>query len=312
MAKQALTIGELSRRTGVPVKTLRFWSDEGLLPPATRSRSGYRLYAEDATIRLDLVRTLRDAGLGLEAIKKVLRNDLSLADALRLQLAAVEAHASSLQRVAAALRAALRAGDPNESDLRRLCAVTQLTNEERKNVIEGYYQRISDSIPADSPWKKLAEAKSPQLPDNPTPEQLDAWIELSELLADESFIERQRKNAREAAEAKLDMLKLRAANGAAARAAAEARAQGASPGSEAARLVVESFVAGIADAAGKPVDERLRRGMYERYVAYDPRHSRYWELVAIMTGHASAPGTVADWNFIAEAVKIHLAPPGAA
>src|SRR3954469_10862841 len=193
MNKPPLTIGELSRRTGVPVKTLRFWSDEGLLPPATRSRSGYRLYAEDATLRLDLARSLRDAGLGLEAIKKVLRNDLSLADALRLQLAAVEAHASSLQRVAAALRAALRSGEPNESDLRRLCTVTQLTNEERKNVIERYYQRIADDIPLDSPWRKtLAEASKPQLPENPTPEQLDAWIELSELLTDDSFVERQR------------------------------------------------------------------------------------------------------------------------
>ena len=311
MKKPPLTIGELSRRTGVPVKTLRFWSDEGLLQPATRSSGGYRLYAEDATVRLELVRALRDAGLGLEAVKRVLRNDLSLADALRLQLAAVEAHAASLQRVAAALRAALRAGDPNESDLRRLCAVTQLTNEERKGVIEGYYQRIAEGIPADSPWKKLAEAKGPQLPDNPTPEQLDAWIELSELLTDESFVERQRTNTREAAEAKLDMLKLRAANVEAARAAAEARAQAASPGSEAGRAVVEGFVAGIASAAGKPVDERLRRGMYERYLAYDPRHARYWELVAIMTGHATAPGSVADWNFVADAVKIHLAPSGA-
>ena len=78
------------------------------------------------------------------------------------------------------------------------------------------------------------------------------------------------------------------------------------------RTVVEGFVAGIADAAGKPNDERLRRGMYERYVAYDPRHARYWELVAIMTGNASAPGSAADWRFIADAVKIHLAPPGAA
>jgi DNA-binding transcriptional MerR regulator len=314
MKKQPLTIGELSRRTGVPVKTLRFWSDEGLLPPATRSRSGYRLYAEDATIRLDLVRALRDAGLGLEAIKKVLRNDLSLADALRLQLAAVEAHASSLQRVAAALRAALRAGEPNESDLRRLCAVTQLTNEERKNVIERFYQRITDGIPPDSPWRKrLADASKPQLPDNPTPEQLDAWIELSELLTDESFVERQRRSAREAAENKLDMLKLRTANVEAARAAASARAQGASPGSEAGRAVVEGFVASIADAAGKPIDERLRRGIYERYLSYDPRHARYWELVAIMTDNAAAtPGTVADWSFIADAVKIHLAPPGAA
>jgi DNA-binding transcriptional MerR regulator len=313
MKKRSLTIGELSRRTGVPVKTLRFWSDEGLLPPATRTSSGYRLYAEDATVRLDLVRTLRDAGLGLEAIKKVLRKDLSLADALRLQLAAVEAHASSLQRVAAALRAALRAGDPNESDVRRLCAVTQLSNEERKQVIERYHERLIDGIAPGNPWReKLAEAKKPQLPENPTPEQLDAWIELSELLTDEKFVERQRTHVREAAESHLDMLKLRSANFEAAHAAAAARAQGASPGSEAGRAVVEAFVVGIANAAGKPADERLRRGIYERYLTYDPRHARYWELMAIMTGHASGPGTVADWSFIAEAVRIHLAPPGAA
>jgi DNA-binding transcriptional MerR regulator len=313
MKKQSLTIGELSRRTGVPVKTLRFWSDEGLLPPATRTSAGYRLYAEDVTIRVDLVRTLREAGLGLEAIKKVLRNDLSLADALRLQLAAVEAHAAALQRVAAALRAALRAGDPNESDVRRLCAMTHLSNEERKNVIERYYQRIAEGIPLDNPWRqKLAETNKPQLPDNATPEQLDAWIELSELLTDESFVERQRKHLREAAENKLDMLKLRKANFDVGAAAASARAQGASPDSETGRALVEGFVAGIADAAGKPIDERLRHGIYERYLSYDPRHVRQWELVAIITGHASGPGTVADWSFIAEAVKIHLAPRGAA
>ena len=105
--RERLTIGELSRRTGLPVKTLRFWSDEGLLPPATRSSSGYRLYGEDEMIRLDLVRTLRDAGFSLDTIRKVLRRDLSLSEALHLQLAAVEAHVASLQGVAAALRAAL-------------------------------------------------------------------------------------------------------------------------------------------------------------------------------------------------------------
>jgi DNA-binding transcriptional MerR regulator len=117
------------------VKTLRFWSDEGLLPPASRSPSGYRMYGEEALIRLDLVRTLRDADVGIETVRKVLRHDLSLADALRLQLSAVDAHVASLQGVAAALRAALR-GDPNESDVKRLCAVTSLrasTRDEARN-----------------------------------------------------------------------------------------------------------------------------------------------------------------------------------
>ena len=55
MAKERLAIGELSRLTGVPVKTLRFYSDEGLLPPTERSSSGYRLYADEALVRLDRI-----------------------------------------------------------------------------------------------------------------------------------------------------------------------------------------------------------------------------------------------------------------
>lgn len=39
-----LTIGELARLTGLPVKTVRFWSDQGLVQPADRTRAGYRLY----------------------------------------------------------------------------------------------------------------------------------------------------------------------------------------------------------------------------------------------------------------------------
>lgn len=37
-------IGELARRTGVPVRTIRFYSDTGVVVPAGRSPAGYRLY----------------------------------------------------------------------------------------------------------------------------------------------------------------------------------------------------------------------------------------------------------------------------
>jgi len=39
-----LTIGEVARLTGLTVKTIRFWPDEGLVPPADRTPAGYRLY----------------------------------------------------------------------------------------------------------------------------------------------------------------------------------------------------------------------------------------------------------------------------
>ena len=85
-------IGELSKRTGVPVKTLRYYSDEGLLPPAGRTASRYRVYGEDAVARVDLIRTLRDAGVGLDRIRAVLARERSMGDVLRMQLAVVEAH----------------------------------------------------------------------------------------------------------------------------------------------------------------------------------------------------------------------------
>ena len=53
------TIGQLARRTGLTVRTIRFWSDLDLLPPTTRSGGGYRLYDAGAVARLELVRSLR-------------------------------------------------------------------------------------------------------------------------------------------------------------------------------------------------------------------------------------------------------------
>ncbi len=306
MAKERLTIGELSRRTEVAVKTLRFYSDEGLLPPAERSRSGYRLYADEALVRIDLIRTLREADLGLDSIKKVLRRETSLADALRLRLAAVEAHVASLQRIGAALRAALRS-EPNEDDVRRLCAVTRLSNEERKAVIENFYERVSEGIPIDEKWKRrMIEASAPKLPDNPTPEQLDAWIELAEIVSDPEFVENLRDSAKEVW-GKFDITVMRRAGDEVAAAAKEAIARSVAAESEEARQIVERYGAALAAAKGGTFDERSRHGMRERFEQHDPRAARYWELVALMNGTPSVASIVKEWNWIKRAVLKHFA-----
>src|SRR5580700_7219097 len=69
---ELFTIGQLAARTGLTSRTIRFWSDAGLVPPSGRSGSGYRLYDADAVARLDLVRTLRELGLGLDVVQAVL------------------------------------------------------------------------------------------------------------------------------------------------------------------------------------------------------------------------------------------------
>jgi DNA-binding transcriptional MerR regulator len=307
MKKERLTIGELSRRTGMPVKTLRFWSDEGLIPPASRTSSGYRMFGEDALIRLDLVRTLRDAGVGIETIRKVLHRDLSLADALRLQLSAVEAHVASLQGVAAALRAALR-GDPTESDVRRLYAVTKATNEERRAVIEQFHARIAEGVTVDDAWrKKMMAERVPKLPDDASPAQLDAWIELTELVADPTFIESLRTSAKQIQDKNIDMDALRIATEQIAAAAGALRSRGVAPSSEESGAVVRSYVEAVARASEKPADEAFHRMFRERFAARDPRFPRYQELLAIMNGKPPPAGTSDDWRFITEAIEHWIA-----
>ena len=46
------TIGRLARRAGVNADSIRFYERQGLLTPASRTDTGYRLYTEDAEKRL--------------------------------------------------------------------------------------------------------------------------------------------------------------------------------------------------------------------------------------------------------------------
>ncbi len=74
-----LAIGELARATGPSVRTIRYWSDEGALPPVTRSAGGHRLHDAGSAARLELIRTLRELGLGLADARRVLSGETTVA-----------------------------------------------------------------------------------------------------------------------------------------------------------------------------------------------------------------------------------------
>jgi DNA-binding transcriptional MerR regulator len=67
-----LRIGEVSRRSGVSVKTIRFYCDQGLIQPSTRSEGGFRLF--DAAILKDLaiIRALRAMDVPLPELARIL------------------------------------------------------------------------------------------------------------------------------------------------------------------------------------------------------------------------------------------------
>lgn len=108
-----LTIGALARRANVPVKTVRFYEDIGLLPAAERSEGGYRLFTLTDVRRLRLIRRAKLLGLSLQEIRELA--DLAFADScqsfeVRLQtlidrrLADVERTIAELQSLGDELR----------------------------------------------------------------------------------------------------------------------------------------------------------------------------------------------------------------
>jgi len=67
-----MKIGELSTKTGVPTKTIRYYEDIGVLPSPKRAPNGYRDYADDSVERLRFVRDAQATGLSLTEISSVL------------------------------------------------------------------------------------------------------------------------------------------------------------------------------------------------------------------------------------------------
>lgn len=65
----AMTIGQLSRRTGVPIKALREYERLGFLYTLGRSTGNYRLFAEEALWCVQVVQGLRSLGLTLNEIQ---------------------------------------------------------------------------------------------------------------------------------------------------------------------------------------------------------------------------------------------------
>ncbi len=69
---EVFTIGELARRAGVNVQTVRYYERRGLVLPTGRKRSGYRLYDQGALKRLRFIRHAKELGFTLEEIKELL------------------------------------------------------------------------------------------------------------------------------------------------------------------------------------------------------------------------------------------------
>lgn len=70
------SIGQLSKRTGVKIPTIRYYEQMGLIEPPERSQGNQRRYTKDGLNRLSFIRHSRDLGFSVKDIRGLL--DLSL------------------------------------------------------------------------------------------------------------------------------------------------------------------------------------------------------------------------------------------
>lgn len=296
-AGRLLTIGQLSELTGVPVRTIRFYSDTAadgrpLLEPALRSTAGYRLYELEAASRLELIRTLRELGIDLPTIARVLARELSVAEVARVHADALEATVRTLRLRQAVLRA-VAVRDTDWEELELMNRLARLDEAERRRILDEYVDRvfagIDDEHDTGRAFADLMRTAFPELPQDPTPQQVGAWVDLVELVRDPDFVSRSREMAEYGARkrAKLDEAGWQADQEAfgqiLAPQAEAAYRSGLEPGSpEGAATATEIFEA-WSERLGRPADAAGRAHVVEALeVMNDKRVNRFWELVGIV------------------------------
>lgn len=304
------TIGELARLTGLSVKTIRFWSDSGVVPPTDRTPAGYRLYGPEAQARLALVRTLRDLGVDLATIQRVMARDITVPEVAAAHAEALDVQIRTLRMRRSVLRAVAGRGS-TAKEMELMHKLANLSERERRRLIDEFVDTAFGGLDVDPAFLTALREAVPELPEDATPEQIDAWVELAELMQDEEF----RAGLRTAA---ADQVRARDEGGQpgadAARRLAEllqertarAREAGVAPESAAAGAVVDELAAAYAELTGRRDDAAFRDWLLARLEAAHPAaYERYWRLAAVVAGRPVPQGMSAATDWLIAGLRAH-------
>ncbi|MBX7550739.1 MerR family transcriptional regulator [Streptomyces sp. NPDC004232] len=291
-----LTIGELARATGLTVRTIRYWSDEGVLTPVTRSPGGYRLYDSEGVARLELIRTLRELGLGLADVRRVLAGERTVAEVAAAHVAALDAQIRALKVTRAVLSTVARRGS-TAKEMTLMNKLARLSAAQRQRIMQEFVDETLHGLDAVDPdVQERIRQTAVHLAEDPTPEEVDAWVELAEMLQDPEFRAQMRRamefNAADRqprgrslwfAKRLVDLV-------------APARERGVEPTApEADEVLTELF----GDADREAVLERMA-------VGFNDRVARYRELLSIVN-RQPAPPHAEDFAWVVTALRARAA-----
>jgi DNA-binding transcriptional MerR regulator len=291
VTEDTLGIGDLARRTGVPVRTIRFYCDEGLLEPG-RSVGGHRRFDRETVDRLNLVRRLRGLGLGLRSITEVLAGSCSLDEAVAAERAALDREIATLAWRRSVLRAVEESSPADRAARLVLLSAVQDGFSAHEVLVRLWHPMTTGPIPPDTAGMFLA-ISAPRPPEQPSTGQVVAYASLVVLAADRTLAGHVRASTLAGHGRVADLGALHAEVGAACELAFTSVAAGDPPSPGPA---LDRFVAAHAAALGEGDTPEFRRALNHRTAPdRDARVRRYWHLAGEVTGEAAPMGVTHTW-----------------
>jgi len=167
---------------------------------------------------------------------------------------------------------------------------------ERRQMIDDFLAEVFEGIQP-SPARAQRWAGAPNLPDDPSPEQIDAWVELAELVRDRDFRRRTRQVTEYGTQLQANGLEDLA--GWATQHAVAALLRGCPPDSAEAAKVVNRILEPYGWSTRR---EELLAGLQ---MLSDPRMERYWQLTAIINGLPPFPTHAPAFEWLIAALRAH-------
>ena len=297
------TIGQLARQAGVSAQTLRHYDRLGLLRPSATSAARYRFYTEDDRTRLELIRALRALDLDLETIGHLLRGAVGVQKAAELHLRTLDHQMRTLERRRAVLRVLLRSDVPATPDrLGRLQALAGFEQMERERFLASELDQRLRGAGNERLQQWIRSVAIIDLPASPTGAQVEAWLELAEMVSDPTFLERHRQRGANASaphgdRSPADIVALY-------RPAANAAGKRIIPQSSTGQAIVRKWASSFVVRGARRDWRELARELLRTIDAQENhREQRFWQLVAVLKPEVARSAISVAWPWLIEGLR---------
>jgi len=237
----------------------------------------------------------------------VLAEETTVAQVAATHVEALDAQIRTL-RLRRAVLATVAKRRSSTEEMALMNNLARLSAQQRKQIIDDFVDEVFRGLDPDPGLQAHLWQATPELPEDPTPEQVDAWVELAELVQDPDFRRRIRTMAEYGAQARaaggllgygiqgmqtVDFVRRVVEH------AGAARERGVAPQSAEGAAVLDRIL------AGTPNDQRRPELLAQLEAGIDARAERYWQLVGVINGWPPHAALVPTFEWMIAALRAH-------